>query len=123
MAVLGFHCCAQTSTAERGGYSLVTVPGLIIVVTFLVVEHKLQSTETSVVVEHRLSCLEACGIFLDQGSNLRPPAMAGGFFIVGPPGKSQCSRFLNWSGSIVLEGLQKSKSTKISNSILSLFLK
>ena len=122
MAVLGFHCCAQTSVPERGGYSLVTVHGLIIVVTSLV-DHTLQSTETSVVVVHRLSCLEARGIFLDQGSNLHPPAMAGGFFIVGPPGKSQCSRFLNWSGSVVLEGLQRSKSTKISNAILSSFLK
>ena len=122
MAVLGFHCCAQTSVAERGGYSLVTVHGLIIVVTSPV-DHTLQSTETSAVVVHRLSCLKARGIFLDQGSNFRPPAMAGGFFIVGPPGKSQCSRFLNWSGSVVLEGLQRSKSTKISNAILSSFLK
>ena len=31
---------------------------------------------------HRLSCLEACGIFEDQGS----PAVAGRLFTTGPPG-------------------------------------
>ena len=34
------------------------------------------------VVMHRLSCLEACGIFEDQGS----PAVAGRLFTTGPPG-------------------------------------
>ena len=43
----------------------------------------------SVIVVHRLSCLEACRIFPDQGS-VEPvsPALAGGFLIIGPPGKS-----------------------------------
>ena len=34
----------------------------------------------SVVVAHRLSCSEACGIFLDQGSNPWSSALTGGFF-------------------------------------------
>ena len=42
----------------------------------------------SVVVVHRLSCSAACGIFLDQGSNPRPPELAGRFFSTAPPGKS-----------------------------------
>ena len=39
----------------------------------------------SVVVALRLSCSEACGIFLDQGSN--PFPLAGRFLTAGPPGK------------------------------------
>ena len=35
----------------------------------------------------RLSCSTARGIFLDQGSNLCLPALAGGFFPTEPPGK------------------------------------
>ena len=39
-------------------------------VASLIGEHRLQSTG-SVVVAHGFSCSVACGIFLDQGSNLR----------------------------------------------------
>ena len=45
-------------------------------------------TWASVVVMHGLSCPKACGIFPDQGSNLCPPALAGGFLTTGSPGKS-----------------------------------
>ena len=38
----------------------------------LVAEHRLQGTQASVVLVHRLSCPKACGIFPDQGSNLCP---------------------------------------------------
>ena len=85
LAVLGFHCCGQTSATAMGGYSLVMAHGLVTVATSLP-QHKLQSTGNSAVAVHRVSCLELCGVFLDQGSNLWTPAMAGGFFIVGPPG-------------------------------------
>ena len=44
--------------------------------------------QTSVVVVHGHRCPAACGIFPDQGSNPVSPALAGGFFITGPPGKS-----------------------------------
>ena len=44
--------------------------------------------QTSVVVVHGHCCPAACGIFLDQGSNPVSPALAGGFFTTGPPGKS-----------------------------------
>ena len=37
------------------------------------------STQISVVVAHRLSCLAACGIFLDQGWNPPSSALVGGF--------------------------------------------
>ena len=36
----------------------------------------------------RLSCSETHGIFLDQGLNPCPPALAGRFLTTGPPGKS-----------------------------------
>ena len=42
---------------------------------------------------HGLSCSTACGTFLDQGSNLFSPALAGGFLTTEPPGKSQVSPF------------------------------
>ena len=38
-------------------------------VASLVADHKVQDTWASVVVTHRLNCLSAYGIFLDQGSN------------------------------------------------------
>ena len=53
-----------------GGYSLVAARGLLIAVASLVAEHGLEGAWASVVVAHRLSCPEACGISLDQGSNL-----------------------------------------------------
>ena len=43
---------------------------------------------------HGLSCSEACGIFLGQGSNPRPPALAGGFLTTVPPGKPQTLIFI-----------------------------
>ena len=36
---------------------------------------------------HGLNCSTACGILLDQGLNLRPPALAGRFLTTAPPGK------------------------------------
>ena len=47
----------------------------------------------SVAVVHGLSCLEACGIFPDQGSNLCPPALQGRFLIPEPQGKFHISVF------------------------------
>ena len=42
LAVLGLHCCAGFSpVAGSGGYSLVAVCGLLIVVASLLVEHSL----------------------------------------------------------------------------------
>ena len=53
-----------------GGYSLLSVHGLLTVAASLVVEHRLESMQASAVVAHGLSCSLACGIFLGQGSNL-----------------------------------------------------
>ena len=54
--MLGLHCCKDFSpVAASGGYSLVAVLGLFIVVASLVVEHRLQGTRASVVVAHGLS--------------------------------------------------------------------
>jgi len=43
---------------------------LLIAVDSLIAEHRLQSMgSVLIVVAHRLSCSEACGIFLDKVSN------------------------------------------------------
>ena len=47
----------------------------------------------SIVSVHRLSCSEACVIFLDQGLNPMSPALAGGFFTIEPPGKIPHPKF------------------------------
>ena len=55
------------------GLSLEAVCGLLTEVASLVVEHRLWSLD-SVVVMHWISCPAACGIFPDQESNLGPGA-------------------------------------------------
>ena len=57
--------------AASGGYSLVVVHGFPVVAS-LTAEHSLSGMQALVVVAHRLSCLVARGIFLDQWSNLCP---------------------------------------------------
>ena len=57
-----------SQTQLTGSQFLAAVRGLLIAVASLV-EHRLQGTQTSVVVAHRLGCSVACGIFLDQGLN------------------------------------------------------
>ena len=55
------------------GYSLVVVCRLLTAMAFLAVEQGLKGTWSSVVVTHKLSCSEACGILvLDQGLNPCP---------------------------------------------------
>ena len=73
---------------EPGGYSLAAVHRFLMPIASLVPEHNLYDSQASVVVVHglsncgswapelrlsscghRFSCLTACGIFLDQGSN------------------------------------------------------
>ena len=67
--MLDLHRYMSSSlVAARGGYSLVVVGRLLIVVASLVVERGLSGTG-STVVAHGLSCSVACGIFLDQGLN------------------------------------------------------
>ena len=50
---------------------------------------------SSVVVLHRLSCPAACGIILVPRPGIEPtsPALEGGFFTTGPPGKSHKGPF------------------------------
>ena len=84
MAVLGLCCCVGFSLVAVSSFSLVLVCGLLTAVLSLAIEHGLWSTWTSVamapglwdtesvVVAQWLSCSTACGIFLDQGSNLCP---------------------------------------------------
>ena len=77
MVALGFIAAGGLSlVAGSGGYSLVGVHGLIIVVTSLVSEQGLREAGDSpaavlgsIVVVYRLSCSEAHGIFLGQGLN------------------------------------------------------
>ena len=87
--MLSLRCCTVFSLyVESRGYSLVAVCGLLVVVASLVERgiqvHGLRSLQHrgsvvsaprlqrtgSVAVAHGLSCSLACGIFLDQGSNL-----------------------------------------------------
>ena len=72
LAVLGLRCCTRafSSWGERG-LLFVAMHGSLTAVASLVAEHGVSSTG-SVAVAHRLSCSAACGIFLDQGSNLCP---------------------------------------------------
>ena len=67
--VFFFSLCGVFSRCREQG--LVVVRGLITVVASLVVEHGLQSTDASVVVATGLCRSMACGIFPDQGLNLR----------------------------------------------------
>ena len=70
-AALGLCCCTLAfSSCGEGELLLVAVCGLLIAVASLVVARGLSGVG-SVVVVHGLSCSAACGIFLDQGSNLR----------------------------------------------------
>ena len=83
LAVLGLRYCVGFSlVVESGGYSLTVMLGLPVAETSLV-KRGLKGTRASVVVApglysagsiavaSRLSCSMACGIFPDQGSNLR----------------------------------------------------
>ena len=64
--------CRLSLVMESKDYSLIAVCWLLIAVASLLVEHGLQGALASVVVVHRLSCPETCGIFLDQDLNLCP---------------------------------------------------
>ena len=70
MAALGHFCCMWAfSNCNKQGLHFFEVHGAPTAVASLVVELRLQA---SVVLAHRLSCSEACGVFLDQRSNLCP---------------------------------------------------
>ena len=75
LAVLVLPCFVQVfSNYGESGLFLVVVLRLLILMTSLVAEHRLQASRlqelqlmSSIVVAHGLSCFMACGIFLDQG--------------------------------------------------------
>ena len=77
--------------AESGGYSLAAVHGLLVAVASHYRAWSLGHTG-SVVVVHGLVAPTAHGIFPDQGSNMCPLALVGGFLTTGPPGKSGGAR-------------------------------
>ena len=56
----------------RGGYSLVAVPGLFVVVLSLVAGGRAIGMQSLVIVAQGLSCSEAWGILLDQESKSCP---------------------------------------------------
>ena len=62
--MLDLHCCTW-AVAESGGYSLRCMG-------FSLWCLPLMWSTGSVVVAHGLCCSEACGVFLEQGSNLCP---------------------------------------------------
>ena len=72
LAVLGLRFCARAfSSSGKRGPLFIAVRGPLTIVASLV--GSLGSRRTgSVVVAHGPSCSVACGIFPDQGSNLRP---------------------------------------------------
>ena len=69
-----FCCCAQT----------------------LVAAHELRSSLASVIVAYRYSCFTVCGILVPW-PRIKPesPALQGGFFTTGQPGKSPAFFFFN----------------------------
>lgn len=69
------------------GVSLAVVRGILIAVASCCRTWTLRCVG-SVVVTHRLNCPEVCGIFLDQGLNAGPHALAVRFLSTGPSGKS-----------------------------------
>ena len=79
MVALGLHGCmwAFSSCSEQGLLFIIAGCGFLVTVASLGAEQKLQACgfqylwhTGSVVVEHGFSCSVACGIFLDQESNL-----------------------------------------------------
>ena len=106
-AALGLRCCTRAfSSCSEQGLLFIAVHGLLIVVASHVAEQGLQvrwlqqlrhvgsvvvacglQSSGSVAVAHGLNCSTTRGIFPDQGSNPRPPALAGGFLSTVPPGK------------------------------------
>ena len=76
-----------------GGYASVVVLGLLIAVTFS--HGGALGTWASGLVVHRLSCSAACGIFLDQGSNLCPLQWQADSYLLpyeGSPGREKSRR-------------------------------
>ena len=71
--ILFIYSCAESSllcTGFRRGYSLLPVPRLLVGVASLVAGCRLRGAPASVAVVNRLGYSAACGIFLDQESNL-----------------------------------------------------
>ena len=85
-AAPGLHCCTQFVQLGQMGATVQLWHTGFSLGCFLLVEHQLQSVGL-VSVAHGPSYPMACGIFLDQGLNLCPPEVAGGFLTTGPPGK------------------------------------
>ena len=134
-AVLSLHCLAgQSTVVASGGYFLVVVCGLLIVVACLVVAHSFWGTQASVAaasglssctsgaLEHRLNSgmwaqLLCCMRDLPgPGMGPVPPALAGGFLTTEPPGKPKrifktpkIQLKTNNSTAILFEGEKKEK--------------
>ena len=79
MALCGLSLVAVSRRWGVAGVAVFAVCRLFIVVVSLLVEHGLLLG--LVVLLYRLSCPRACRIFLDQGSNLYPLTLEGGFIL------------------------------------------
>ena len=64
--------CGLFFSGSEQGLLLVVVHGRLIVVASLVAEHRLSVAQAAGVVARGLGCPAACGIFMDQRSNLCP---------------------------------------------------
>ena len=80
--------CGLPLVAARGGYSLLWYTG------FSCCRARALGPQASVVVAHGLSCSMACGNLPRPGLEPMSPALAGGFLINAPPGKSPWTHFL-----------------------------
>ena len=73
LAALGLHYCAGAfSSCREQGLRFLVACGPLTAVASLAAEHGGFPSCSSRALEQRLSCSEACGIFPDLGSNLRP---------------------------------------------------
>ena len=97
LAVLGPHCCAGlfsscVRASHCSGFSCCRVRAVGVQASVVAVHG--HSSGGCLTPGHKFSCSLACGIFLDQGSNLSPP-LAGTFFTAEPPGKPCAILFIH----------------------------
>ena len=84
VVVLGLRCCTWAfSSCLSEGYFRVAVCGLLTMVAFLVAECRLSS--------HGMWAYLLRSIWDLPNPRIEPPALAGGFFTVRPPGKPPCT--------------------------------
>ena len=91
VVVLGLCCCMLAFSSDEWGLLFIAALKLLIVMPFLIVEHKLQacglSSHGSWVLKHRIQLL--CSMWNPPRAGIKPvsPALQGRFFSNAPPRK------------------------------------